>query len=106
MTDHKPLEAIFKPTSKPPARIERWLLRIQAFKFKVIYKAGKDNISDALSRLCKLAATNSSWQNDEYNIFRVIEYSVPAALHISEISQANSMDEEIIDAMSCLETDV
>lgn len=23
VTDHKPLEAIFKPTSKPPARIER-----------------------------------------------------------------------------------
>nr|DAA65004.1 TPA_exp: gag-pol protein [Drosophila sechellia] len=105
VTDHKPLEAIFKPTSKPPARIERWLLRIQAFKFKVIYKAGKENISDALSRLCEPAATNSSWRNDEYNVFRVIEYSVPAPLHISEISQANSMDEEIIDAMACLETD-
>lgn len=50
VTDHKPLEAIFKPTSKPPARIERWLLRLQAFKFKVIYKAGKENIADSLSR--------------------------------------------------------
>lgn len=25
MTDHKPLETIFKPTSKPPARIEGWV---------------------------------------------------------------------------------
>lgn len=32
VTDHKPLEAIFKPTSKPPARIERWVLRLQALK--------------------------------------------------------------------------
>ena len=37
VTDHKPLEAIFKPTSKPPARIERWLIRLQAFEVKVIY---------------------------------------------------------------------
>jgi len=42
VTDHKPLEAIFKPTSKPPARIERWLLRLQAYRFQVIYKSGKD----------------------------------------------------------------
>lgn len=52
--DHKPLEATFKPSSKPPTRIERWVLRLQSFKFKVIYKSGKDNIADPLSRLCKL----------------------------------------------------
>ena len=28
-TDHKPLEIIYSPTSKPPARIERWGLRLQ-----------------------------------------------------------------------------
>lgn len=27
VTDHKPLEAIFKPSARPPARIERWVLR-------------------------------------------------------------------------------
>lgn len=41
VTDHKPLETIFKPAAKAPARIERWLLRLQPFKFKVIYKSGK-----------------------------------------------------------------
>lgn len=29
ITDHKPLEAIFKPSFKPPARIERWVLKLQ-----------------------------------------------------------------------------
>lgn len=53
VTDHKPLETIFKPTSKPPARIERWLLRLQAYTFKVIYKSGEENIADSLSRLCE-----------------------------------------------------
>lgn len=34
-TDHKPLETLFTATSRPTARIERWMLRLQAFKFKV-----------------------------------------------------------------------
>lgn len=47
VTDHKPLETIFKPAAKAPARIERWLLRMQPFKFKVIYKSG--NFTDSFS---------------------------------------------------------
>lgn len=35
-TDHRPLETLFAITSKPTARIERWILRVQAFKFKVV----------------------------------------------------------------------
>lgn len=34
-TDHRPLETLFATTSRPTARIERWILRVQAFKFKV-----------------------------------------------------------------------
>ncbi|CAB4007063.1 Transposon Tf2-9 poly [Paramuricea clavata] len=33
ITDHKPLEVIYSPKSKPPLRIERWLLRLQQYKF-------------------------------------------------------------------------
>lgn len=40
-TDHKPLTYMFNPTSKPPARIERWVLRLQSYQFKIIYRAGK-----------------------------------------------------------------
>ena len=50
-TDHKPLEVIYKPTSKPPARIERWALRLQPYRFKVIYSPGAHNPADVLSRL-------------------------------------------------------
>lgn len=55
VTDHKPLEAIFKPASKPPARIQRCVLRLQAFKFRAIYQPGKLNIADSVSRLCSLS---------------------------------------------------
>ena len=37
LTDHKPLEAIYGPKSKPCARIERWVLRLQPYEFKVIH---------------------------------------------------------------------
>ena len=38
MTDHKPLEFIFSPTSKTCARTEKWLLRMQPYRFTVKYR--------------------------------------------------------------------
>ena len=50
-TDHKALEIIFgNPLSKPPARIERWLLRLQQYDFNVVYTTGSENPADFLSR--------------------------------------------------------
>jgi len=34
-TDHKPLETIYSSRSKPCARIERWILRLQLYEFQV-----------------------------------------------------------------------
>ena len=47
ITDHKPLELTFNnPKSKPPARIDGWLLRLQDYNFSVKYKPGSSNIAD------------------------------------------------------------
>ena len=51
VTDHKPLQAIFSPRSKPCTRIERWVLRMQPYAFKVVYAPGRQNITDPPSRL-------------------------------------------------------
>ena len=51
MTDHKPLEFIYSPKSKPCARIERWVLRMQPYRYTVTYIPGAKNIADSLSRL-------------------------------------------------------
>lgn len=48
VTDHKPLEVIFEPRSKPCARVE------QLYKYTVKYKPGKTNVADPLSRLRSL----------------------------------------------------
>ncbi|CAG9088221.1 unnamed protein product [Plutella xylostella] len=51
-TDHKPLEALFdKPLDAVPTRLQRMMLRIQGYSFKVTYKPGKYMyIADTLSR--------------------------------------------------------
>ena len=49
LTDHKPLETICSTSSRNSARIERWVLRLQPYKFRVQYIPGKQNIADFLS---------------------------------------------------------
>ena len=50
LTDHKPLLGIIKHTAKSTARLERLTLRLQPYKFKLLYKPGEDNEADFLSR--------------------------------------------------------
>lgn len=51
-TDHKPLVALFeKPLYKIPARLQRFMLRLQCYNLNVVYKPGKYlYIADTLSR--------------------------------------------------------
>ena len=53
VTDHKPLEMIWKkPLKSAPPRLQRLLVKLQGYDFDVEYHPGKDLIiSDALSRL-------------------------------------------------------
>lgn len=54
VTDCKPLQYLFnRVQSKPSARIERWILRLQAFDFDVRYEPGDQNLADSFSRLAE-----------------------------------------------------
>jgi hypothetical protein len=51
ITDHRPLVPLFnKSMSHPPARIERWILRLQHYSYTVRYEKGALNPSDYMSR--------------------------------------------------------
>ena len=71
-TDHRPLEHIFKPKinfqgKSSPARVERWVLRLQEYDFKVVYRPGKHNLADSLTRLpTKLPRSNIEACADRY----------------------------------------
>ena len=48
------------PKSKPCARIERCLLRLQSYEFNVIHLSGKNNIVDPLFRFLKVDMAQQS----------------------------------------------
>ena len=50
ITDQQPLESLWKSKKKPSARIERILLRHQDINHCVIWRKGKDNPADFISR--------------------------------------------------------
>ena len=47
ITDHKPFRLIYNNSrSRPPARIERWFLRLQQYNYRFICKTGSENPAD------------------------------------------------------------
>lgn len=88
VTDHKALETIFSPRSRPCARIERWVLRLQSFRYKVVYKAGKTNVADPLSRLPQREDEPFDEECDTY-INAVI---LSAAVDIAEVEKVSRED--------------
>ena len=101
-TDHKPLERIYSRTSKPCARIERWVLRLQGYDFKVVYRPGKTNIADALSRLNSVEQVD---HGEKYDFVRaIVESCVPVALSPKEIEEASYNDEELSLVKNCVKS--
>lgn len=96
LTDHKALQAIFSPASKPPARIERWVLRLQPYRYRVIHVSGPRNIADCFSRLTqtRTGPSVSSDGGDHYARF-VVSHVVPAALKQSDIQKETARDDQL-----------
>lgn len=106
-TDHKPLETIYSSRSKPCARIERWILRLQPYRFTVKYLPGEQNIADSLSRL--LQAENQAGPSaahklsDEFVRFVAVTAS-PRAMITREIEEVSAEDEEFSELRHCIKS--
>ena len=93
-TDIKPLQCIYNKSSKSSARIERWVLRPQGYNFKVIYRPGKRNIEDALSRLNFVNQKDCS--GEKANFIRVLaQESTPVATTAKEVERESENDPEL-----------
>lgn len=88
MIDHKPIEVIYSPKSKPPFRIERWALRLQPYKFKVIHMPVKTNPADFLSCLPLQGQPNHELQIAEEYINYAVSNSFLKAMSHTEIVNA------------------
>lgn len=100
-TDHKPLEMIFSPSSRPCARIERWVLRLQSFTFVVRYRKGAGNVADPFSRL---AAESNTQDFDSDSKFLILAIMESAAIDTSELEKASTEDYELSIVRECVRT--
>lgn len=106
ITDNKPVETIFSPKGKPCARIERWVMRLQAYKYRVIHRPGKSNIADPLSRLLVENTNDSFDRNGERCLRILIESTTPVALKLEDIEGAFEKDQELQAVSHSLKTGI
>ena len=92
-SNHKALDVIYSPRSKPPPQIERWSLRLQPYRFTIHHMPGQHNPADVLSRM---PLTNQPCRKsnivEEY-IHYVAVRAVPKAFSLEQISAATKDDE-------------
>ncbi|XP_031548570.1 protein NLRC5-like [Actinia tenebrosa] len=100
----KPLEYIYSESSKPSARVERWVLKLQPYHCTVKYIPGPNNIADALSRLTKDTPMNNRNKTEEYVCF-VAANATPAAISMEEIKKESAEDKELIELRKCILSD-
>ena len=96
LTDCKQIQMILNnPISKPPARIERWNLRIQDFDFDIQYIKGPHNPSDFLSRhpIVAKALPDTEFEDTATRYLNfIIEHTVPKAMTLENIKLATTSD--------------
>ena len=55
ISDHKPIIGLFREDKAIPtmaaSRIQRWALTLSTYRYKIVYREGRDNNADGLSRL-------------------------------------------------------
>lgn len=104
-SDCKALKFLFSIRSKPCARIERWVLRLQTFDYEVVHVAGKDNIADTLSRLSKQEAIPFD-PSEEILVNEVALHAANStALSWKEIQEASNNDGEIQQILEIIRRD-
>ena len=92
---------IYSHTSKPSARIERWVLRLQPFHFTVKHVPDSENIADTLSRLTQADPEVNRNVAEEYISF-VAEQVLPNAIPIQEVEHESAQDTELSQIRECI----
>lgn len=105
ITDCKPLLYLFKERAKPCARIERWVLRLQCYRYEVEYKPGQENLADAISRLATTEAAEFDVAT-EACIYQIAVTVIPDAVTLQEVEEESISDSVIQDVFRSLQEGV
>ena len=108
MTDHQPLVTLFNsPLSKPTARIERWIMDLLRYNFKVIYQPGHSNPADYASRHpvdVIPADERDDTEVTEYHVAYIVRNAVPKTMTLNEVKLATARDPVLQAVMTCIES--
>ena len=92
--DNSAIEIIFNNTkSNPPARIERWLLRLSPYDYTVEHTPGKFNIADFFSRNPIESAPLENIADKYINM--IVNFAIPNAITTQQIVEATLTDSEL-----------
>ena len=97
--DHKSLLSLFSVNSSPPPRIQKSLLKLQRYHFKLSYIEGHKNAADVFSRSPLRDSTSSvkySYGTKHFVNF-IVTNAVPKALTFDEIISAVKDDAILTD---------
>ena len=93
ITDHKPLVPMFtNPHLQLPAKIERWILRLQQYHMRVTYSPGKGNPADYMSRPHHTNSSRENEQQTERYLNFLISTCTPQALTPDIIKRETAKD--------------
>ena len=94
IVDHQPLKFIFNSRSKYSPRIERWQMKLQAYTFDLMYKQGRSNIADFISRIRNNEQTKDAESTQLYLNF-VTTNAVPLALSLDKIREESRLHPDL-----------
>ncbi|XP_046328438.2 uncharacterized protein K02A2.6-like [Haliotis rufescens] len=105
-TDHKPLTTLFgNPKASLPPRIERWVMRIQQYQFKIVYRPGADNPADYLSRHpVQICASHREEKIAEEYINYVVTTAIPKTMTTDYVAKATRNDPVLQAVIQALNT--
>ncbi len=100
ITDNRAVQYIFSDSAKrPPARIERWALRLTQFDYTIKHRPGTSNVADYFSRhqdpRVNIEALVRQQAIERY-VNLVTASSLPNAITMREMVEASTTDAEIV----------
>lgn len=103
-TDHKPLERLLSANSNPPPRIQRWLLYLQAYDYKIVYVRSDPIAADYLSRYHPFTTNDHTLETSdaENHINSIVINAVPKSLTLSSLVQETNKDSILQQVISCM----
>ena len=84
--------ALITSLSSSNSKLERWLLYLQQFQYKLTHIRGKDNAADVLSRLPVGTTHDHETQATEEFAYSVVSEAVPATLVPKEVEITSEKD--------------